>query len=237
MRTKFLALMVALACCACAGTNTSIAPNASSPSAEASSGPRIVAHETVDWTSLNSIKSIVLENLPASEDGKPWPSAEKPFFEKVELQFYPRQKYISFLAVPFLNGSLDCTDRGARFPLMEIASPGATVSDRITCQGFNFSHYSHTLVYETTASLRAGMLTIDGKAHIQEDNSSLGRSDITAETHGTIQISGAGCRLISWRFEDKTVHADPDLEDHTTSVVSTPTAKCSIVRDESPAAR
>lgn len=133
--------------------------------------------------------------------------------ETIELKIFPSVKSISLDAVPFANASSDCIERGQEFQVQLIASPGADVSDQVTCIGQNFTRYQITINYSTTAKLSGGMLTIDGKARVVSNNLNdagrvTDRDDYAIDVHGALQISGTKCRVMSWRHDFPFVMTD-----------------------------
>jgi hypothetical protein len=201
MRT-FLSIssLIVFSGCAGGGYEAPVAVAAPPPERQ---GPQIVNHETVDWTPLNPVVSIRLENLHYTSDTLET-SDHETSTEKLELQFFPRQKYITFEVVPVGNASLSCIEQGNIFDLFLVASPGADVSDQVTCVGQNFTRYQLSLSYMSSAKFAAHALTIDGNARIRgdsfDDNGHVAeRSDYTIDVRGSVQITGGQCRVISWR--------------------------------------
>jgi hypothetical protein len=195
----------ALLLAACAGGDDA-GPSAAVAPPPQRQGPQFVNHETVDWTPLDPIVALRLEGLHGTSR---WSDSSNPpddESETIELKIFPGAKSIALDAVPFANASSDCTERGQNFQVQFVASPGADVSDRVTCVGQNFTRYQITLDYATTSKLSAGMLTIDGKARIVENHMDdrgrpAERDDYAIDLHGVIQISSAGCRVLSWRHD------------------------------------
>jgi len=198
---------------ACAGGENAGPSGALSPPPQRQ-GPKIVTHEAVDWTPLNPIVAIRLDGLKVTEQDDL--NGISYYDTKIELQIFPSVKSISFDAVPWANGGVGCIERGQSFVPQLIASPGADVSDRMTCVGQSFWRSQVALNYSTTAKFLAGTLAIDGKARIVSDQLDDGgrakaRMDYAIEMHGVIQISGTKCRVVSWQhdFPEVTTFLDP----------------------------
>jgi hypothetical protein len=190
---------------ACAADNGA-GPSAAVTPPPARQGPQFVNREPVDWTPLNPIVAIRLEGLHGTEhysDSKDPPKDER---ESVELKIFPSVKSISLDAIPFANASASCAERGQDFDIQLIASPGADVSDQLTCSDYNFRRYQIAINYSTTSKLSAGTLSIDAKARLvstslDDSGRATDRDDYAIELHGTIQISGTTCRAVSWRHD------------------------------------
>lgn len=196
---------------ACAGGDYA-GPSAAVAPPPQRQGPQFVNHETVDWTPLNPIVAIRLEGLHEIERSVDLNKEERSV-EKIELQIFPSAKSISLDAVPVGSGAVGCIERGQSFDPQLVASPGADVSDQMTCFGQNFERNQMTLNYSTTSKISAGTLTIDGKARIISDMlDDAGRAkerwEYTIEVHGSLQISGTTCRVISWRHDFPNVVTD-----------------------------
>lgn len=196
---------------ACAGGDYAGPSAAVAPPPPERQGPQFVNHETVDWTPFSPIVAIRIGGLHYTKRTVDTGNVENSV-EDIELQIFPSAKSISLRAIPLVTEPA-CTERGQTFRAQLVASPGADVSDQISCayQGL-FGRSQITLNYATTSRFSAGMLTIDGKAHLIEnsidDKGRVERDDHAIELHGSVQISGTKCRVISWRHDFPDAYTD-----------------------------
>ena len=170
----------------------------------ANKGPRIVAHEAADWAPLASVATIRITNLSGSGAHV--------------LKFFPQEKFVTVsLAIP-------CNEHGEDIEMAMIASPGADVSDTLACAGEGWYlfeglfHFRRTIGYQTSSKLAGDTLTIDGKARehrafFNDGGRPVGTYDNDTELHGTIQVTGATCRVLAWAESSRGVFATGDRSD------------------------
>lgn len=223
---------------ACAGSDHAGSSAAVAPPPPQRQGPQIVSREPVDWKPLSPIVAIRIEGLHFTER-KIDVNQEDKSTERIELQIFPSVKSISLAAVPVGSGAVGCIERGQTFDPQLIASPGADVSDQMTCFGQNFDRMQVTFNYSTAAKFSAGTLTIDGKARIISDMlDDAGRAkerwEYAIEVHGAIRISGTKCRVVSWRHDFPDVvtdlHFGTSLHDMNTLAAAADTT-CTVITD------
>ena len=217
-----------MAGCATQSGSEAVSTSSAPPARE---GPQIANHEAVDWGALDAIGSIEIEKLDYRTtqkdiDGRPEPDYLTP--AKLELQFFPKQKLITF---DMVAGDVFCTERGQTFNVTFVASPGAEVSDQLSCVGQNILDREQvSMNYKTTSNWKQNMLTLDGNARIHETDST-GSTDFVVDLHSAIQVSGLTCRVISWRQSFPkafTFRGAPDREDR--SFTSTADTTCTVTK-------
>lgn len=196
------AVVCGLLLAGCAGNDDRAAAPAAAPSPapapEESQGPHIVARQTVDWTRLNAIGAIELKNVRFADNSEG--SSLGTRNEDFKLAVFPQQKLIVF----DIQHSGSCRIRGQLQHFSFVASPGADVSDEITCSARGIFRYTQTLSYTTSTHFAAGALTIDGRSRMHTDwfndnDQIIDREDVATEMHGSIRIGAKDCRVESWR--------------------------------------
>lgn len=245
MRThSWILLGIALAGCV---TNGDEMPTSASAPPTVRQGPKIVSREAVDWAPLAPIVSIQLANLRRVQTKRYSSGSENvnenfpPALRQVELKVFPQQKLITFSLKPNSYGAT-CVERGQYNDLSFVASPGADVSDQVTCnfQG-TFERWRVSANYQAASKFSGNTLTIDGKARIRTDALNTfkgGRADdnhndtAVIDLHGSIQINGATCRVISWRHTESTTEEYNDGGRGGSSEVleATPATTCTVTR-------
>ncbi|MBN9087889.1 MAG: hypothetical protein J0J01_13340 [Reyranella sp.] len=193
MRSYFWPLLgIVVSGCVASGDGTT--PSTASTQPAERQGPQVVKREAVDWGPLNSLAAIQLASLSFSDD------ASTNSAGSARLLVFPQQEFIT---LP-MEDSGNCRFRGQLQNFSFVASPGAEVSDQVTCTARGIFRYRVSVSYTTTTTFAADTLTIDAKARIHtewysDDDRIVDREDVAKELHGSIRITGTNCHVIAWR--------------------------------------